>query len=105
MGHSKLSDRSVNNFQEVPIQALTIGASRGTDFHTEDLSVISAGGRGGSTLLAAVLDMQAGLRLVKDVQEDGNVTIDLFLLASVSTEEICITTAKGASHPDSEPPL
>jgi hypothetical protein len=56
-------------------------------------------------LLAAVLDMQAGLRLVKDVQEDGNVTIDLFLLVSVSTEEICITTAKGASHLDSEPPL
>lgn len=40
-----------------------------------------------------VLVMQSGLGLVKDVQEDGNVTIDLFLLASVLTEEICITTA------------
>lgn len=38
--------------------------------------------------------MQARLRLVKDVQEDGNVTIDLFLLVSVLTEEICVTTAK-----------
>lgn len=42
------------------------------------------------------------LGLEKDVQEDGNVTIDLFLTVSVLTEEICVTTAMGC-QPASQP--